>query len=72
MRNEEEETRERIRAAEAILNRGMGKVAELSEEKRQAFAFFEPVTPDQIKLAEKMLQALPENTDSDPNGNGAG
>jgi hypothetical protein len=36
---------DRIRAAEAILNRGLGKVAELLEEKKQTFAFFQAVTP---------------------------
>jgi len=39
MRDEEEETKERIRAAEIILDRGLGKVAELPEEKRQTFPF---------------------------------
>jgi len=34
-------------------------------------AFFQSVTPEQIRAAEAML-ALPENTDGNPNGNGAG
>ena len=38
MNDPDAEHADRIRAAEAILNRGLGKVAELQEEKRQAFA----------------------------------
>jgi len=63
---------EQIRAAEAILDRGLGKVVEFPEESRQAFAFFQPMTPEQVAFAEQMVRALPENTDGNPNGNGAG
>src|SRR5215472_17247629 len=48
------ERADRIRAAEAILNRGLGKVAELPDEKKQAFAFFQPITPEQIALSQRM------------------
>src|SRR5215467_375527 len=66
------ERADRIRAAEAILNGGLGKVAEFPEENRQTFQFFRPLTEAQIAEAERMVQALPANTDGDPSGNGAG
>jgi hypothetical protein len=47
-------------------------VTEIPEEKRQTFAFFEPLSKEQVALAEQMVRALPENTDGNPNGNGAG
>jgi len=73
MRDEAAEDADRIRAAEAILNRGLGKVAELQEEKRQTFAFFQAITPEQIEASQRMMAQLPEEeTDGDPNGNGAG
>jgi hypothetical protein len=59
-------TGKRPRTAEAILNRGLGKVAELPDEKKQAFAFFQQATPEQIALAEKLVDALPANTDGNP------
>jgi len=73
MRDEAAEDADRIRAAEAILNRGLGKVAELPEEKRQTFAVFQSITPEQIALSQRMMEALPEEeADGDPNSNGAG
>ena len=73
MRDEAAEDADRIRAAEAILNRGLGKVAELQEEKRQTFAFFQAITPEQIEASQRMMEALPEGeADGDPNSNGAG
>ena len=69
---------EQIRAAEAILDRGLGKVVEFPDENRQAFAFFQPMTPEQVAFAERMVNVLPantdgpENTDGNANGNGAG
>jgi hypothetical protein len=63
------ETGDRIRAAEAILNRGLGKVVEFPEEKRETFTFYRPLTEDQVKLAERMVRALPEGEDDHPNGN---
>src|SRR5262245_8163268 len=66
------EKADRIRAADAILNRGLGKVAEFPEENRQTFQFFRPLTEAQIAEAERMVQALPANTDGNPNGNGPG
>ena len=67
----------RISAADAILNRGLGKVVELPDQSAQPFTFFE-ATPEQIQLAERMVKALPANTDDpatidgNPNGNGTG
>ena len=66
------EDADRIRAAEAILNRGLGKVAEPPDEKKQTFAFFQPVTPERLALSERLVNSLPENTDGDPNSNVAG
>ena len=66
------EDADRIRAAEAILNRGLGKVAEPPDEKKQTFAFFHPVTPERLALSERLVNSLPENTDGDPNSNVAG
>jgi len=66
------EPADRIRAADAILNRGLGKVVELPDQRAQPFAFFQPLAPEQVALAEAMVNALPENTDHNPNGNGAG
>ena len=62
---------EQIRAAEAILDRGLGKVVEFPDENRQAFAFFQPMTSEQVAFAEQMVRALPEDTDGDPNSNGS-
>ncbi|HKD40923.1 MAG TPA: hypothetical protein VKB87_11630 [Myxococcaceae bacterium] len=39
----------------------------MPEEKRRTFAFFQPLTPEQVKLVEAMVKALPE----DSNGEGA-
>src|SRR5215467_14662344 len=61
MNDPDAERSDRIRAAEAILNRGLGKVSELPDEKPQTFAFFEPVSEEQVALAERMVRALPEN-----------
>jgi hypothetical protein len=44
----------------------------LETQARQAFAFFQPLSPEQVALAEQRVRALPENTDGDPNGNAAG
>jgi hypothetical protein len=41
-------------------------------EKRQSFAFFQPISPEQVALAERLVNELPENTDGDPNDSGAG
>jgi len=60
MNNPDAERADRIRAAEAILNPWLGKVAELQDEKRNAFAFFQAVTPEQVALAERLVNALPE------------
>ena len=55
-----------------------GNIRVTAEENRQAFAFFQPMTPEQVALAERMVNVLPantdgpENTDGNPNGNGAG
>jgi len=57
---------EQIRAGEAILDRGLGKVVELPDQRAQPFAFFQQVTPEQLALARQVVNALPENTDGDP------
>jgi hypothetical protein len=50
----------------------------LETQARQTFAFFQPMTPEQVALAERMVNVLPaytddpENTDGNPNDNGAG
>jgi len=72
------ERADRIRAVEAILNRGLGKVVELPDQRAQPFSFFQSVTPEQIQLAERLVNTLPantdgpENTDGNPKSNGAG
>ena len=43
----------------------------LETQARQAFAFFLPMTPEQVAFAEQMVRALPEDTDGDPNSNGS-
>ena len=64
---------EQIRAAEAILDRGLGKVVESPTKGAQPRAFFQPLTPEQVAFAERMMEALPEaEIDADPNSNGAG
>ena len=69
MNDPDAERADRIRAAEAILNRGLGKVIEFHEEKPQSMAFFRPLSEDQVRLAERMVKALPEGEDDLPNGN---
>ena len=49
-----------------------GNIRVTAEENRQAFAFFQPMRPEQVALAEQMVRALPENADGNLNGNGAG
>jgi len=50
----------------------------LETQARQAFAFFLPMTPEQVAFAERMVNVLPantdgpENTDGNPNVNGDG
>jgi hypothetical protein len=65
---------EQIRAAEAILDRGLGKVVEFPDQRSQPFAFFNEATPEQIALAERLVNALPANTDGpqDTDGNSNG
>jgi hypothetical protein len=41
----------------------MGKVAELPREKRETFAFYQPLTEEQVKLAERLAKALSEGDD---------
>ena len=72
MRDEEEETKERIRAAEIILDRGLGKVAELPEEKRQTFPFLQPLSEAEVQLLEREVKTLPEDSNGNLNGNGVG
>ena len=48
-----------------------GDIRVTAEENRQAFAFFQPMTPEQVAFAEQMVRALPEDTDGDPNSNGS-
>jgi hypothetical protein len=59
-------------AVEYLTDRMLGRTPQASnDEKRNAFAFFQPMTPEQVALAEQMVRALPENTDGNPNGNGS-
>ena len=59
-------------AVEYLTDRMLGRTPQASnDEKRNAFAFFQPMTPEQVAFAEQMVRALPEDTDGDPNSNGS-
>jgi len=45
---------------------------EHEERKAQSFAFFQPLNEGQVALADRMVRALPEESEPDPNSNGAG
>ena len=60
-------------AVEYLTDRMLGRTPQATDEKRNAFAFFQPITPEQIALSQRMMEALPEGeADGDPSGNGAG
>jgi hypothetical protein len=59
-------------AVEFLADRMLGRTPQaINDEKRNAFAFFQPMTPEQVAFAEQMVRALPEDTDGDPNSNGS-
>ena len=41
-------------------------------QKAQSFAFFQPLNEEQFALAERMVRALPEESEPDPNSKEAG
>jgi len=54
-------------AVEYLTDRMLGRTPQATDEKRNAFAFFQPISPEQLALAERLVKELPENTDGPEN-----
>jgi len=60
-------------AVKYLTERMLGRTPQATDEKRNAFAFFQAITPEQIEASQRMMEALPEGEiEGGQSGNGAG
>ena len=73
LRSPKSKTASKQWAVEYLTDRMLGRTPQATDEKRNAFAVFQSITPEQIALSQRMMEALPEGeVEGDQSGNGPG